>query len=152
MKSMHLPHCWVCQRRFTDVDPPGPENREEHHIIPRQAGGLHGPTVSLCERHHGILHKIAANMNSKNPKPYGHLVADLDPEQQKKILWLSATAANAFKMTKDDPNKKRVVVLTLNPQLDAMLKRLQSIYPQLRSREQVLQVAVESLYNKHFFN
>jgi len=152
MNSIRLDHCWICERRFTDASPPGPENREEHHIVPRQAGGVNGPTVSLCERHHGILHKIAMTLNSKNPKPYTHLIADLNADQQKKILYLATTAANAFKLTKDDPNKKRVVVLTLNPKLDAMIKALQTCYPQLRSREQILHLALENLYNRHFQN
>ena len=57
--------CWVCGVRFKTSLPPGPATREDHHIIPRNAGGEDGPEVSLCERHHAIAHKIAYTIQGK---------------------------------------------------------------------------------------
>ncbi len=150
MKSIKLDHCWVCETRFTDANPPGTANREEHHIVPRQAGGSNGPTVSLCDKHHTILHKIAATLNSKKPKPYGHLIADLDPGRQKKVLYLAGVAANAFAQTKDDPNKRRVVVLTMDRETEDLLNRLKACYPKVRSREALVKLALQSLVNRHY--
>lgn len=150
MKSITLDYCWVCGVRFNDAKPAGPANREEHHIIPRQAGGTNGPTVSLCENHHGILHKIAVGLNSKKPKPYHHLISDLDQEQQKRLLYLASTAANAFRVTKNDPNKKRVLVMNLDGDVDAMIEKLKGVYPNANSRESIVKIAVHSLFNKHF--
>ena len=150
MKSLTLEYCWVCNVRFNDVVNPGAANREEHHIIPRQAGGTHGPTVSLCDKHHTILHKIAVTLNSKNPKPYQQLISDLETEAQSKILYLAGTAANAFAATKNDPNKKRVVVITLDQRIEAVLNGLKTIYPKARGREDLIKIALIELFNRHF--
>jgi len=150
MKSITLDHCWVCNVRFNDVVNPGPANREEHHVIPRKAGGTNGPTVSLCDKHHTVLHKIAVSINSKNPKPYYHLVSDLSVDQQKKVLYLAGVAANAFAQTKNDPNKKRVVVISTDVQTEMMLSKLKTCYPQARSREDLIKIALQSLFNRHF--
>ena len=34
-------------------------NMHEHHIVPRNAGGLHGPTVWLCANCHNAIHHCA---------------------------------------------------------------------------------------------
>ena len=44
----------------------------EHHIIPRSCGGIHGPTVYLCQRcHEGIHHAATLGLSPKsyNDKP-----------------------------------------------------------------------------------
>jgi hypothetical protein len=148
MESINLPHCWVCEQRFVNSVPPGPMLREDHHIIPRKAGGEDGPTVSICDTHHAKLHKIANHLASK--KPYFYLLAGETPERQKKILWLASQAYNAFESTKGDPNKQVSVLFLLDARHKEMIDRLKKVYPQFKSREAVLTLALESLYRKHF--
>ena len=149
MESIALmPYCWVCEQRFVDSIPPGPCLREEHHIIPRKAGGTDGPQVSLCTVHHDKLHKIEKRMSSK--KAYFDLLAGEGPEQQKKILWLASRAFNAFQLTKGDPNKQVSVLLTIDRDMQEKFDKLKKVYPQLKSREALVNFAINSLYNKHF--
>jgi hypothetical protein len=148
MDSIYLPHCWVCGVRFTDSRPPGPANREEHHIIPRQAGGSDGPTVSLCDGHHTCLHKIALCLKSK--RPYFDLVTGESDDSKKKLYWLATTVFNAFEATKNDPNKQVMTLMSLDRRQQIMIDRLRGVYPRLKSREALINLALESLYKKHF--
>lgn len=148
MQHIILPYCWVCERRFTTADPPGPEQEERHHIIPRKAGGEDGPQVSLCLTHHTKLHKIALRLKSKKPY-FEFLVGESDARKQK-LLWLASRVANAFSLTSGDPNKQVSVVLALDAKSQAMIDKLKKVYPQARSREAILNLALTSLYNKHF--
>lgn len=143
-----LPHCWVCGARFTDSNPPGPANKEVHHIIPRQAGGTDGPTVTLCDGHHAKLHKIASCMSSG--KPHFDLVTDEGPEQKKRLYWLASRVYNAFQLVKDDPNKLVMVIMTLDQKQQHMIETLRKIYPKAKSREALLNYALENLWRKHF--
>jgi hypothetical protein len=147
MESITLPYCWICERRFVDSVPPGPCLREEHHIIPRKAGGTDGPLVSLCDSHHAKLHKIANRLSSK--KPYFDLLAGESSEHTKKLLWLATRVFNAFELVKGDPNKTTSVLLTLDRELQSKLDYLKKIYPDLRSREAIVNFAIDTLYNKH---
>lgn len=148
MDSIQLPHCWVCEKRFTDANPPGPANKEVHHIIPQQAGGKDGPTVTICDGHHAALHKIALRMKSN--KPFFDLLVGNTTEQKQKVLWLASRVHLAFEAVKNDPNKKVVVVMGLNAKQQLMLDRLKKVYPALKSRESLFTLALENLYNKHF--
>jgi hypothetical protein len=144
----NLPCCWVCDERFSDAVPPGPLNREEHHIIPRQAGGEDGPQVSLCDGHHSKLHKIASRMSAN--KPYFDLIHGEPQAYHQKLLWLAVKVRDAFAATADDPNKKRMVVMTLDQTRVKQLDRLRKVYPSARSREAMYNLALEMLYRKHF--
>lgn len=148
MESLVLDYCYVCGTRFTDVRPPGTANREEHHIIPRQAGGADGPTVSLCDGHHAVLHKIASRMSSG--KPHFDLVTGESDANKQKLYWLASRVYNAFQLVKNDPNKKVMVIMTLDRKQQTVIDQLSKIYPRAKSREAVLTLALESLYKKHF--
>lgn len=148
MESIFLPYCWVCKKRFTDSNPPGPANKEVHHVIPRQAGGVKGPTVTICETHHGALHKIALRM--KSGKPYFDLLVGDSPEEKQTVIWLASRVHMAFEAVKNDPNKKVVVVIGLNAAQQQMIDRLRVVYPSLKSREALFNLALQNLYNKHF--
>lgn len=145
---MILDHCWVCGTRFVDARPPGPALREDHHIIPRAAGGVDGPQVSLCDTHHTKLHKIALRL--KSGKPHFDLLTGEDIERQKKLLWLAIRVHEAFNLTKDDPNKKALAILTLDRRRQQQIEQLKLIYPKAKSREAILDLALQSLYNRHF--
>ena len=148
MDHLFLQHCWVCETRFNTADPPGPANEERHHIIPKQAGGTDGPQVSLCENHHAKLHKIALRLKSK--KPYFEFLVGESDERKQKLLWLASRVFNAFELTSGDPNKKVAVVLALDAQHQQMIDKLKKLYPSLKSREAILNLALENLYRKHF--
>jgi hypothetical protein len=147
-KLANLDHCWVCSARFTDCFPPGPANREEHHIIPRQAGGTDGPVVSLCDGHHTMLHKIAMRLSSG--KPHFDLVTGETDDRKKKIYWLATRVYNAFQAVSGDPNKKVMVLLELDRDQQERIAKLRKVYPKVTSREELFDLAIRSLYSKHF--
>ncbi len=147
-KSVDLPHCWVCQIRFTSSVPPGPAQREDHHVIPQAYGGTDGPTVSICETHHAAVHRIATAL--KASKPYHQYMGTRNPEHIKKLLWLSQCIVNAELATRDDPNKKAMVSLVLDARTKTMVDELKKVYPQLKSRAAVFKYAVEALHARNF--
>ena len=146
--SIVLDHCWICGTRFTDSKPPGPANKETHHIIPRQAGGTDGPTVDICDRHHTMLHKIANRLSSG--KPHFDLVTGETPAQKQKVYWLATRVFDAFQAVKNDPNKKVMTILTLDKKQQHQIHLLQKVYPKAKSREALFMLALEALYKKHF--
>lgn len=150
IKSICLEHCWVCSVRFRDVVPPGPAHREEHHIIPRAYGGADGPTVSLCDAHHTLLHKVAVALI--NDKSTFTLLRTEPRENHMKVMWLASRVVNAHLATKNDPNKAASVMLTLNLKHRTMVDRLKKVYPKARGRAAVLEIALENLYRRHFID
>ena len=145
--TIQLPYCWVCGGRFVDSQPPGPLNREEHHVIPRAAGGVDGPTVSLCDRHHTALHKIEGCLTAN--KPYFIFLQNESKEAQRKLMFLATRAFNAFAGTRGDPNKQAMVLITLDAQRQQMVTRLQKVYPKARSREALFNLALDALHARH---
>ncbi len=141
-----LDHCWICGAKF--VGKGGTEIVEEHHVIPVAYGGKDGPTVSLCDTHHSKLHRIAVAL--KGGKNYFRHLAGEDQERTKKILYLSNQVYNAELATRGDPNKAAAVMLGLGARHKDMIDCLKRVYPQAKSREAVLLIALETLYKKHF--
>lgn len=146
-----LPHCWVCGVRFTDSNPPGPANKEVHHIVPQQAGGTDGPTVTLCDTHHALLHKIALAFKSKSGRVHwsAYLKAE-PPAHHQKLMWLAGVVYNAFEAVKNDPNKRVFAVMALSQVDQKRLEALKKVYPKAKSREAVLKLALDFLYSRHF--
>ena len=144
IKSMILDHCWICGAKFA---PKGPAQEEQHHIVPRAYGGSDGPVVSLCDTCHTRLHKAALAIESNNP--VFQFTTGLNQDQIQKLLYLSTCVVNAKLATKNDPNKRSVVVLQFTgketEQLDALKKVLGA-----KSRMAVIKAAIFALYNKHF--
>jgi hypothetical protein len=150
ISSVWLPHCWVCHTRFTDSVPPGPANKEVHHVIPRKAGGTDGPTFTICDLHHARLHKIADRLGSKKKRPYHDLLVGETPETTRRLMWLAVQAYNAFALVKDDPNRKIMLMMGLSNQQQQMIESLKRVYPTLKSREAIVDLALRTLYAKHF--
>lgn len=145
----NMQYCWVCGVRFNDLTTnPGPANREEHHIIPRAYGGSDGPVVSLCDSHHTALHKMAVALASG--KPYFQHLNGHSRDQQNKLLFLATRVRDAEAATRNDPNKKASVVLSLDAATASKLDALKKVYPQARSRAGVIKVAIDVLYNRTF--
>jgi hypothetical protein len=148
IQSIFSDKCWICDVRFRCSNPPGPATLERHHIVPRAAGGEDGPTVDICETHHQTLHKIALRMAAK--KPYFDLVNQETDAQKKKLYWLATVVHNAFAATKGDPNKKVIATVELDRKRQDMITQLMGVYPQAKSREALLTLALEALFSKHF--
>lgn len=148
LKPIVLEHCWVCLQRFTDVNPPGPMLRHEHHMVPRAYGGVDGPTISLCDSHHNTLHKIATCLINKKTY-YAHLQGTTD-EQKSKLIYLANIVFNAELQARNDPNKLASAMVSLDQRHKTMIDKLQKVYPKARSREKLLLLALEKLYGAHF--
>lgn len=150
IRSMTLPHCWVCGTRFVDVPNPGPAMREEHHIIPQAYGGTDGPTVSLCDGHHTALHRIAVAL--KGGKPYQHFLGTYDPIQISKLLYLATRVQEAEERTRNDPNKRSSVAVTIDSDVRRKLQALAPLYPAAKGRAALIRTAINALYSSHFMD
>jgi hypothetical protein len=137
-------YCFVCGLRFRDVVPPGPANRENHHIVPRNAGGEAGPQVSLCDGHHTLVHKLAQAMH-RGAKVETFL-AGLEREQQAKLAWLAHVIVKAEAAVADDPNKTFGSSIKFSPDELAMLKVLQTTLG--KTRTEVIKIALKILYQQ----
>ena len=47
------PSCGLCQREV--------QATSRHHLVPREEGGRHGPTVELCQPCHSSVHRFLSN-------------------------------------------------------------------------------------------
>lgn len=143
-KMTILDCCWVCDKRFDHSN-----KREDHHVIPRAYGGVDGHQVSLCASHHSALHEIALRLYSK--RSYFNLLTG-DPKQDKKLMYLASCVYNARLLTENDPNKRRILVLSPSKETFDKLDRLKSLFKGNVSRERVIEAAIDALYKRHFLN
>lgn len=146
-KSIQLDCCWVCGTKFLRSG--GQAIEESHHIIPRAYGGEDGPEVTLCETHHGILHRIASCLVRK--KPYFMFVKGESKVAAEKLVWLGSQAANAEIQMKNDPNKSQSVLVFIDYTQKQQLEKLKAVYPN-EGREKLMQRALHFLYHKHFMD
>ncbi|WP_239691898.1 HNH endonuclease [Hymenobacter coccineus] len=47
------PRCGLCERAV--------QATSRHHLVPREEGGRHGPTVDLCQPCHSSVHRFLSN-------------------------------------------------------------------------------------------
>jgi hypothetical protein len=47
------PQCGLCERIV--------QATSRHHLVPREEGGKHGPTVELCQPCHSSVHRFLSN-------------------------------------------------------------------------------------------
>lgn len=52
-KATSEPQCQLCERHVTQVS--------RHHLVPREEGGRHGPTIDLCQPCHSTVHLLLSN-------------------------------------------------------------------------------------------
>jgi len=140
------PACWVCGVRFKNSTPPGPANREDHHIWPQNAGGTEGPLVSLCDSHHATLHKIAERLHVN--RKFTDLLTGEDKTRAQKLLWLAAQVVKAERAVEGDENKLLRNSVQLTQVETAMVQRLQKTTGKTRS--EVLRAGLHVLYGKYF--
>lgn len=120
--NKNLTFCWICQRTLADAGGEPHYIRNTHHIIPQAYGGVDGPTVSLCTSHHDLLHFIALRLISG--KTYQDLTRDLSTSEFQRIMYLASRIRLAAQYSKNDPNKKIVIPLKINNQLNTMLSEI----------------------------
>jgi hypothetical protein len=145
-KTLLLQTCYVNECVF--VEQGGTEVRHEHHLVPRAYGGVDGPTVTLCNTHHEKLHRIAERLIHK--KPYFEYLKGERASAQHKLLYMATVVRNAYLQAKNDPNKLAAVHMTLNRDQKLMIDKLKAIYPKAKSRESILAIALQNLYNRHY--
>jgi len=139
--------CFVCGVRFKTSIPAGPANVEEHHVMPRNAGGTDGPLVRLCDSHHTLLHKVAERLHRK--AVFTDLMVGEQPSSIPKIMWLAAAVVRSEKAVENDPNKHVQNSVRLSQEDLHMLKRLQGIYKG-KGRSELLRAGLFLLYRRHF--
>lgn len=144
--DLMFPHCWVCGRRFKSSVPPGPANREDHHICPRNAGGTDGPLVSLCDSHHTGLHKIAERLHRK--ASYTDLLVGESKSMQQRLMWLAVQVVKSEQQGDTDPDRRFGSSLSLSAQEIQMMKRIQSVTG--KTREEVFRAGLILVYQKFF--
>jgi len=144
--TLMFDYCWVCGERFKTSTPPGIANREDHHIFPRNAGGEDGPITSLCDSHHGTIHKIANRIHSG--KDLKDLLIGEGVEQSKKLCWLAAMIVKAEREYDADPNKKRIQSFKLSAAETLMVERLQKHFQ--KSRQDIFRASLVALYKATF--
>lgn len=142
-KTLMLDFCWVCNERFKTSKPPGPANREDHHIFPRNAGGTDGPLVSLCDSDHTNLHLIARRLHAK--KPFADVLIGKNKAQAQRLVWLGSKAYEAEKLFQGDDNKQATILFKPSREEIEMLRRLQPILG-VTGRLGVISAAIRSLY------
>lgn len=145
-RSIVLQHCWVCEARF--IGDGGTETREDHHIIPRAYGGVDGPTVTLCDSHHSKTHSIALKLIHN--KPYFALLNGESKPRIQKLLYMANCIRNAELAMRNDPNKSAAAMVVLDARRKKMIDDLKTVYPNAKSREAILLVALEMLHGRHF--
>ena len=145
--SLLFDYCWVCSKRFKTSVPPGPANREDHHMVPQNAGGTDGPQVSLCDSHHTVIHKIAIRL--KSGKQFKDFLNGEDKTSVKKLLWLATLIVKSERLVVNDPNKSFSSGISLSKTDIAMLNRLRKVFPK-SSRSDLLKAGLNILYKKYF--
>lgn len=134
--ALILPYCWICQKRFKTSVPPGPAVRNDHHIVPRNAGGTDGPQVSLCDTHHSTVHRLAERLHSN--KAYTELLFGEDDLSSKKLLWLATTCYRAELAVVGDPNKHLGVSISLSTEEVQVMDALRVRYGNISRKNLVL--------------
>lgn len=142
--TIKLPYCWVCGRYFIETG--GDAQCEHHHVVPKAAGGVDGPTVSICTDHHSLLHNIATAMSSGRSW-FKLLQHEQDLDRKRKILYLAETVHNSFKAIENDPNRRVLCTISLDVQHAQMIDFIKKIRGS-KSREQVILLAIELLYRQ----
>lgn len=85
--------CYICQQQTTTI--------EEHHIVPRFAGGEDGPTVNLCADCHAGIHRQALNLLAKHGKRRCYFTKP-QLERAKPLIQQIVIALQQAKENKDD--------------------------------------------------
>ena len=71
--------CELCERSVRHVS--------RHHVVPREEGGRHGPTVNLCQPCHSTVHLLLTNRELARKYPSVEALRGAE-ELQKYLHWV----------------------------------------------------------------
>lgn len=74
--------CELCRRQVRHVS--------RHHLVPREEGGRHGPTVNLCQPCHSTVHLLLTNRELARRYPTIEALQAAE-EMQKYLHWIRRT-------------------------------------------------------------
>lgn len=106
---------------------------DEHHVIPREYGGLNGPTVFLSPTIHQAIHRCAHNEEAR-----AKFLAGLSPDARAKAKMLMFSLE--LSRSKLDKESKNEITIYLTPTQHDKLHRLS-----LNLKESVSKVATKLL-------
>lgn len=122
---------------------------ERHHVIPRAYGGVDGPQVSLCDKHHTMLHKIANYLDS-NREAIGPMLIMETRQSRDRVMWLASMVYKAKKTFELDPNKRIPASISMDKQEQQMMTFLQKKLG--KSKGDILSLALKTLFIKEYNN
>ena len=128
--------CWVC-----GVD----ESIHEHHIIPRSAGGINGPTVDLCAVCHNAIHK------NVDPDYEGLDTLELSRREidiLNKREWLRDIIITSVARVSNDINRPLTFTDRFPPKTARLLRDLASGLS--KSQKEVVRIAIHELHRRYF--
>lgn len=111
------------------------EGLQEHHVIPRTYGGLNGPTVILCTKHHALVHSLAQADNewlvrdklishyARLPKAEFELEGRVSKEGNDHLLQLASVIIRAKNSIKHE-SRRMTITHVLSPLRAEKFKRL----------------------------
>lgn len=134
--TLMFPYCWVCGKRFKTSTPPGPANRNDHHLVPQNAGGTDGPLVSLCADHHNTLHRIAERMHIA--QGFLDLLSGEPRDQSLRLVWLATVCYKSEKAVEDDPNKHLGLSIKVSTEEVAVIDALRKRYNNVSRKDLIL--------------
>jgi hypothetical protein len=73
------PQCGLCEREV--------QATSRHHLVPREEGGKHGPTVDLCQPCHSSVHRFLSNRDLARRFPSVEALRGAD-ELQTYLRWI----------------------------------------------------------------
>lgn len=154
-----LPYCWVCKRAFIDTTGTDPSViRNEHHVVPRMAGGTNGPTISVCSSHHDLLHLVAekASAMSKVKQSVSDVALDirdllqgLTPQQRSRVIYLAYVVTRSFVLSEGDPNRKLQASFVYTADVMSKLDALKKVHG-VSNRQKLVEKLIRQDYAKHF--
>jgi len=73
------PLCGLCEREV--------QATSRHHLVPREEGGKHGPTVDLCQPCHSSVHRFLSNRDLARCYPSVEALREAE-ELQTYLRWI----------------------------------------------------------------
>lgn len=125
--------CWACGVS---------ESIHEHHIIPRSAGGINGPTVDLCAVCHNAVHKPQEE-DSAFMDEDEHAIITLAKRE-----WLRNIIIDSIVSTKSDVNRPMTFSDRFPPLTSRQLRDLAAGLE--KPQNQIVRMAIAHLHNTYF--
>lgn len=146
-ENTHPDRCEACGELFMDAHAQGSKIRHEHHLIPRAYGGSNGPTVDICNEDHDLLHLLAVKV-IHNSLTLDEIPSRCDgPNHALAITNMVYYVVEAERRTRNDPNKKTLVSVSLSGKQARMLDTITKTF-NTSGRQNTLIRLIEMEYQK----